>query len=63
MTIKKALDKAYEAQVVKMYEIFINSVASAKDKEREMVVASKRFKRGVDLAKRVLSKAKKIAVL
>ena len=63
MTIKKELDKAYKAQVVKMYEIFINSVVCAKDKESEMVAAAKRFKKGVDIAKRVLVKAKKIANL
>ena len=63
MTINHELDKAYKAQIVKMYEIFINSVASAKDKESEMVVASKRFKKGVEIAKRVLIKAKKIAAL
>lgn len=61
MTINNELDKAYEAQIVKMYEIFINSVASAQDKEHEMVAALERFRKGVDIAKRVLVKAKEIA--
>ena len=61
MTINNELDKAYEAQIAKMYEIFINSVASAQDKEREMVAALERFRKGVDIAKRVLVKAKEIA--
>ena len=60
MAIKKVLDEAYKAQIIKMYEAFFNSVAGAKNKESEMVAASKRFKRGVDIAKRVLVKAKEI---
>lgn len=61
MTINNELDKAYEAQIVKMYEAFFNSVAGAKDKEKEMTAASKRFRKGIDIAKKVLAKAKEIA--
>jgi len=63
MSVKNELDKAYEVQIVRLYEIFFNSVAGAKDKEKEMVAASKRFRTGIDIAKKVLVKAKKIAVV
>ena len=63
MSVKNELDKAYEVQIVRLYEIFFNSVAGAKDKEKEMVAASKRFRKGIDIAKKVLVKAKKIAVV
>ena len=61
MSVKNELDKACEVQIVRLYEIFFNSVAGAKDKEKEMVAASKRFRKGIDIAKKVLVKAKKIA--
>ena len=61
MSVKNELDKAYEVQIVRLYEIFFNSVTGAKDKEKEMVAASKRFRKGIDIAKKVLVKAKKIA--
>ena len=63
MSVKNELDKAYEVQIVRLYDIFFNSVAGAKDKEKEMVAASKRFRTGIDIAKKVLVKAKKIAVV
>ena len=63
MSVKNELDKAYEVQIVRLYEIFFNSVAGAKDKEKEMVAASKRFRTGIDIARKVLVKAKKIAVV
>ena len=63
MSVKNELDKAYEVQIVRLYEIFFNSVTGAKDKEKEMVAASKRFRTGIDIAKKVLVKAKKIAVV
>ena len=63
MSVKNELDKAYEAQIIRLYEIFFNSVAGAKDKEKEMVAASKRFRTGIDIARKVLVKAKKIAVV
>ena len=63
MSVKNELDKAYEVQIVRLYEIFFNSVTGAKDKEKEMVAASKRFRKGIDIAKKVLVKAKKIAVV
>ena len=63
MSVKNELDKAYEVQIVRLYEIFFNSVTGAKDKEKEMVAASKRFRKGIDIAKKVLVKAKEIAVV
>ena len=61
MSIKKALDKACEAQIARMFESFVNSVAGAKDKEKELIAAAARFKTGADVVKRVLAKAKEIA--
>ncbi len=60
MALNNALDKAYEAQIAKLYEMFFDSVARAQDKESEMSTAGERFKKGVDLLTKVLAKAKEI---
>ncbi|MGD0918893.1 MAG: hypothetical protein ABSB22_20805 [Thermodesulfobacteriota bacterium] len=60
MSISDVLDKAYEAQITKLYEIFFESVGRAQDKESEMTAAGERFKKGVDLLKKVLARAKEI---
>ena len=60
MPISDVLDKAYEAQITKLYEIFFESVGRAQDKESEMTTAGERFKKGIDLLKKVLARAKEI---
>lgn len=60
MAISDVLDKAYEAQIAKLYEMFFNSVVSAHDKESEMSAAGERFKKGIDLLTKVLARAKEI---
>jgi len=60
MALNNALDKAYEAQIAKLYDIFFDSVVRAQDKDSEMSAAGERFKKGVDLLTKVLAKAKEI---
>jgi hypothetical protein len=63
MVISDVLDKAYEAQIAKLYEMFFNSVVSAHDKESEIDAAGERFKKGVELLSKVLAKAKEIVAI
>jgi hypothetical protein len=60
MVINDVLDRAYEAQIAKLYEMFFNSVVGAHDKESEIAAAGERFKKGVELLTKVLAKAKEI---
>lgn len=39
------LDKAYETQIAKLYEVFFDSVVQAQDKEKEMSAAGEIQKR------------------
>ena len=61
MDLNEVLDKAYEDQVAKMYGIFVDSVASASNTESELVAAAERFRKGVAILKRVLTRAKEVS--
>jgi hypothetical protein len=61
MSINDALDHACEVYVSRIFEVFIESVAAAEDNEASLTAAAERFKTGVNLAMKVLAKAKQIA--
>jgi hypothetical protein len=62
MTINEALDKAFENQVGILFGIYVDSVASAHDKESELAAAAERFKKGLAILNEVLTRAKEVSV-
>lgn len=62
MSINDTLEHECEAHIGMLFRSFIDAVAGAENKDSELIAAAERFKAGVDLAKKVLEKAKLIVV-
>jgi hypothetical protein len=56
--LQNELDKAYASQIQGLFNVFVDKVAAASDKEAALAAGAEQFKAGVTLVGRVLAKAK-----
>lgn len=58
---KAALEKAYQSQVVKLFNVYVDTVITAKDKTQEIHDAGNRFKKGLDITKEAFRNTSELA--
>ena len=57
---KEALENAYKAQIMKLFEIFVDALSLAKGDEEETQIIMTRFKRGLKIVKEAFNKTSEI---
>ncbi|KGJ86394.1 hypothetical protein [Colwellia psychrerythraea] len=62
-SIEKAIEAAYQAHISSLYKVLSKSLLSAKGDASEVAAAESRFKKGLEFAADVQSKARAVAGL
>lgn len=55
--VKKAIEAAYEAHIASLYKVFSQAILAAQGDQEELAAAEERFKKGLEHAAEVQTRA------